>query len=107
MDRRDTFTFRLDTSVPNNLFVSKLVSCKISDILLSHEVMAYIKKFYDNMVLFNKGVTDIMMKRYKRRNENGKIEYGIDLVFTFAQLENEEKIIDINDVTAAINTVKI
>ena len=107
--RRNTFTFRLDTSVPNNLFVSKYVTCKISDILSSVEVMDYIRHFYENMVLINKGITDIKMNRHKWRNEDGSFKYGMILKFTFEPIEQEHYDVDddIDNVTNGINAVVI
>lgn len=108
--RRTTFTFRLDTTAPNNLFTSKYVTCKISDVLLSVDVMEYINKFYENMFLFNKGITNINMKRHKYRNDEGMFEFSVDLVFSFTPLENEEdgkQQFDIENVTNGITTVKL
>lgn len=107
--KRNTFTFRLDTSVPNNLFVSKYVTCKISDILMSVEVMEYVRHFYENMVLFNKGITDITMKRRKRRDDEGAFKYSIDLVFKFDPIEqvNEDISDEIDMMTIDIGIVKI
>ena len=108
--KRNTFTFRLDTSEtkdttePKNIFSCNLVTCRICEVLLSNDVLAYVNDFYNDMFIFNKGITNIYMKRHKRKVD-GIDKFGVDLVFTFTPLEQTDN--DISDISNAIESVEI